>query len=77
MLKNIFNSFFQRLCDVTPITSQANLSKFLGISRAAITQAKKNNSIPAKWITELSQQYNLNPDWLEKGTGQKILSQNN
>ena len=77
MLKNIFNSFFQRLCDVTPITSQANLAKFLGISRAAITQAKKNNSIPAKWITELSQQYNLNPDWLEKGTGPKILSQNN
>jgi len=75
--KNTFNLFFQRLCDVTPISSQANLSKSLGISRAAITQAKANDNIPSKWIAKLSQIYNLNPDWLEKGTEPKILNQNN
>ena len=39
----------------------------MSISRAAITQAKKNDSIPIKWITELSRLFNVNPDWLEKG----------
>jgi phage repressor protein C with HTH and peptisase S24 domain len=75
--KNIFNLFFQRLCDVTPISSQANLAKSLGISRAAITQAKTNDNIPPKWIAKLSQIYNLNPGWLEKRTEPKTLNQNN
>jgi phage repressor protein C with HTH and peptisase S24 domain len=72
-----FDSFMKRLREATTITSQANLAKALGISRAAITQAKKNDSIPIKWITELSRLFNVNPDWLVKGNRPKILSQNN
>lgn len=72
-----FDSFMKRLREATTITSQANLAKTLSISRAAITQAKKNDSIPIKWITELSRLHNVNLDWLGKGTGPKILSQNN
>ncbi|MCP4628197.1 MAG: transcriptional regulator [bacterium] len=71
-----FDSFIKRLHEATTITSQANLAKVLGISRAAITQAKGNDSIPIKWVTELSRLFNVNPDWLAKGTGPKILSQN-
>ena len=71
-----FDSFINRLREATIITSQANLAKTLSISRAAISQAKKNDSIPIKWITELSRLFNVNPDWLEKGTGSKVLSQN-
>ena len=71
-----FDSFMKRLREATIITSQASLAKTLSISRAAITQAKKNDSIPIKWITELSRLFNVNPDWLEKGTGSKVLSQN-
>ena len=71
-----FDAFIKRLREATIITSQASLAKTLSISRAAITQAKKNDSIPIKWITELSQLFNVNPEWLEKGTGSKILSQN-
>ena len=48
----------------------------MSISRAAITQAKKNDSIPIKWITELSRLLNVNPDWLEKGVGSIVLGQN-
>ena len=70
-----FDSFIKRLREATIITSQASLAKTLSISRAAITQAKKNDSIPIKWITELSRLFNVNPDWLEKGTGSKVLSQ--
>ncbi len=71
-----FDSFMKRLREATTITSQANLAKTLSISRAAITQAKKNDSIPIKWIAELSRLVNVNPEWLEKGTGPKVLSQN-
>ena len=71
-----FDSFIKRLREATIITSQASLAKTLSISRAAITQAKKNDSIPIKWITELSRLFNVNPDWLEKGTGSKVMSQN-
>lgn len=72
-----FETFMKRLREATAIISQANLAKTLSISRAAITQAKRNDSIPIKWITELSRLHNVNPDWLEKGSGPKILSQNN
>lgn len=71
-----FHSFMKRLHEATPITSQANLAKTLNISRSAITQAKRNDSIPSKWINGLSRQYNLNPGWLEKGSGPKALEQN-
>ena len=71
-----FDSFIKRLSEAKIITSQASLAKTLSISRAAITQAKKNDSIPIKWITELSRRFNVNPDWLEKGTGSKVLSPN-
>lgn len=76
MTSERFNSFIKRLREATTITSQASLAKTLRISRAAITQAKKNDSIPIKWITELSRLFNVNPEWLEKGTGSKVLSQN-
>jgi len=71
-----FDSFIKRLREATVITSQASLAKTLSISRAAITQAKKNDSIPIKWITELSRLFNVNPDWLEKGVGSIVLGQN-
>jgi len=77
MQKIRFDTFFTRLCESTTITSQANLAKSLSISRTAITQSKKNDSIPKKWIFELSQLYNLNPAWLEKGIGPKFSNQNN
>ena len=77
MKKIRFDTFFTRLCDVTTITSQANLAKVLSVSRSAITQAKRNDSIPKKWIFELSRLYNLNPAWLEKGTGPTFSNQNN
>jgi len=70
------DSFFKRLFESTAIISQADLAKALCISRSAITQAKRNDTIPSKWISELSRQYDLNPEWLEKGTGEKTLSQN-
>jgi phage repressor protein C with HTH and peptisase S24 domain len=65
----------KRLREATTITSQANLANALSISRSAISQAKKTDSIPKKWIAEISKQNNLSQDWLEKGIGEKSLLQ--
>lgn len=76
MYPKYFDLFLMRLREATSITSQAGLAKALSISRAAITQAKKNDSVPQRWITLLSQAHNLNPEWLEKGTGEKFFPKN-
>jgi phage repressor protein C with HTH and peptisase S24 domain len=64
-----FESFFERVTAATQIRSQTELAAVLGINRSAITQAKKKGTIPANWVLGLSRKFGLNPDWLERGTG--------
>jgi len=68
-----FELFFQRVSETTGIDSQSKLASTLGVNRSAITQAKKNNSIPDKWILHLSRVFGLHPDWIERGVGEKFL----
>jgi len=68
-----FKSFFERVSEVTGITSQTKLASALGVNRSAITQAKRNDSIPDKWLLQLSRVFGLNPDWIEKGVGEKLI----
>ncbi|MBW1888226.1 MAG: helix-turn-helix domain-containing protein [Deltaproteobacteria bacterium] len=68
-----FESFFQRISEATGISSQTKLASTLGINRSAITQAKRNDSIPDRWILRLSRIFGLNPDWIEKGIGEKLV----
>jgi len=68
-----FESFFQRISEATGISSQTKLASILGVNRSAITQAKKNDSIPDRWILHLSRIFGLNPDWIEKGIGEKFI----
>ncbi len=67
-----FRPFLKRVYEATPIQSQNQLAHALNISRAAISQAKGNNAVPVKWILELSRQFDLNPEWLENGKGEKF-----
>ena len=64
-----FDAFFARVSAATQIRSQTELADVLGINRSAITQAKKKGTIPANWILGLSRKFGLNPEWLERGTG--------
>lgn len=64
-----FNTFFTRVKETTSIASQHDLAKALGVNRSAITQAKRRNSIPQKWVLALSRSFNLSADWLEFGKG--------
>jgi phage repressor protein C with HTH and peptisase S24 domain len=68
-----FESFLQRVFQATGITSQTELASVLKINRSAITQARKKNSIPDKWILQLYKTYGLNPDWVETGSGQTFI----
>jgi phage repressor protein C with HTH and peptisase S24 domain len=68
-----FKPFFLRIAEATGISSQTQLASILNVNRSAITQAKGNDSIPAKWILHLSREFGLNPDWIEKGTGNKLI----
>ena len=67
-----FDSFLQRVFEATGVTSQAELASALNINRSAITQARKKDSIPDKWILQLYRSFGLNPDWVETGSGQKL-----
>jgi phage repressor protein C with HTH and peptisase S24 domain len=67
-----FESFLQRVFEATGITSQTELASALNINRSAITQARKKDSIPDKWILQLYRSFGLNPDWVETGSGQQF-----
>jgi phage repressor protein C with HTH and peptisase S24 domain len=68
-----FESFLQRVFQATGVASQTELASVLKINRSAITQARKKNSIPDKWILKLYKTYGLNPDWVETGSGQTFI----
>ncbi|MEA1949056.1 MAG: helix-turn-helix transcriptional regulator [Thermodesulfobacteriota bacterium] len=68
-----FESFLQRVFEATGITSQTELASVLKINRSAITQARKKNSIPDKWILQLYKTFGLNPDWVETGSGPTFI----
>lgn len=68
---NDFDLFLKRLVDITAIKSQSDLANALGVHRSAITQAKRKNSIPEKWILKLARMFDLNPIWLQSGEGKR------
>ena len=64
-----FESFLKRVYDATGIRSQTELASALNINRSAITQARKKDSIPDRWVLQLYRSFGLNPDWVETGSG--------
>ncbi len=69
-----FNSFLERLLAEGLITSQKKLASILEIDSSAISKAKKRNSVPRSWFMKLAKQFNLNPEWMETGTGKTHLN---
>ncbi|CCH49968.1 LexA family transcriptional regulator [Pseudodesulfovibrio piezophilus] len=68
-MSNGFETFFKRLCSETEIRNQSQLARELEVGRAAVSLAKRKNSVPARWILDLAARYELNPLWLEQGVG--------
>jgi len=73
-MTSLFDSFLKRIFETTGIHSQAELADALDINRSAITQARKKNAIPSKWLLRLFRSYGLNPDWVETGSGPAFIN---
>ncbi len=68
-MSNGFEAFFKRLCSETEIRNQSQLARELDVGRAAVSLVKRKDSVPARWVLDLSAKYGLNPLWLEQGRG--------
>lgn len=64
-----FSAFFSRVSDHLGINSQQELASLLNVSRSAVTQAKKRDIVPHKWLHKLSSDFGLRSQWLETGSG--------
>lgn len=73
MQQNEFDDFLRRVYAATGIQSQNELAAAMHINRSAITQARKKNAVPDKWLLQLYRLFNLSPDWLETGNGPTFL----
>ena len=74
MKPSSFEVFLKRVFETTGINSQAELAEALDINRSAISQARRKDTIPSKWLLQLFRTYGLNPDWAETGNGQPFSS---
>jgi phage repressor protein C with HTH and peptisase S24 domain len=73
-MTSVFDSFLKRVFETTGVNSQAELAEALDINRSAITQARKKDAIPPKWLLQLFRRYSLNPDWVETGAGPAFIN---
>lgn len=73
MTTSPFDDFLQRVYRTTQMGTQTELATALQINRSAITQARKKDTVPARWLLQLFRTYGLNPAWLETGTGDPFL----
>ncbi len=64
-----FDPFFRRVAHALGIDSQQQLAVLLGVNRSAVTQAKRRDAVPDKWMHILARDYGLRPEWLATGRG--------
>ena len=77
MTRTKLESFLKRIYNTTGISSQNELTSALSINRAVITQARKKDSIPDKWILQLYRSFGMSPDWVKTGAGHIFHQQPN
>lgn len=67
MAADNFQSFMHRVAQATGLKSQTDLAQALNITRSTISQAKNRGRIPEQWIASISEQFDVDPDWLREG----------
>lgn len=72
---NKIDELINRVLDATGISSSSELANALEINRSGITHARNKNKVPDKWIVKLYRTFNLNPKWIESGTGRVFMDQ--
>lgn len=64
----------RRMLDAANLRTQTELADLLGVGKAAITDAKRRDQIPADWLLKLCRERHVNPIWLESGLGSARLA---
>jgi len=59
-----FASRFGRLLTATGANSDSEFARRLGLTQGGISAAKKRGQIPAAWIEQVAEKYNVSADWL-------------
>lgn len=62
-----------RMKEALGFHTQSALADELGVRRAAVSDAKRQNRIPAEWLLKLCRGRGLNPNWLETGQGDTYI----
>lgn len=67
------NAAFERITAATGARTQVQLAELLEIRQSSISDAKRRQSIPDAWLVALLKKFNLNPDWILTGQGERYL----
>lgn len=74
---SIFDEQLQRVRFITKTGSDEELAAYLGVMRAAVSDAIRRSKIPAGWLLTLMVSENINPEWILTGQGQWFLEERN
>lgn len=71
---NFAGQVLQRMMQAVGVTTQSDLAVMLDVGKAAISDAKRRNMVPAEWFLKLCRSpHHANPIWLETGLGPRNL----
>ena len=68
-----FDAQYERILEISDVTTQAQLVRVLGIRQSSVSDAKRRRSIPAEWVLKLVEKKRANPKWIRSGLGDKLL----
>jgi len=72
---NSFASTLERIKKVTDIHNQADLASCLGVTRVAVSNAKKRGVFPPKWLFKIAFCHSLDLDYLANGSPDEIIEE--
>ena len=64
-----FDAVWERTLKALHCETQKDLGQFLGVTKAAIWNAKEKKRFPAEWLAKLNYWFGINLDWLITGKG--------
>ena len=63
-----------RIYQALEIRTQMELARVLNIRQSSVSDSKRRQHLPEKWLLRLVMGYNLNPGWVLQGKGAKHLA---
>ena len=60
-----FESQYKRILEAAECGTQAQLAKFLGITQARVSDARRRQNVPSDWLVKLFEKKRVSPEWIE------------